>query len=42
MSESKAERTRRLRYKRPTLASLGYDMIAEELWEISSAVEDVQ
>ena len=42
MSESKAVWSRRLRYKRPALASLGYDMIVEELWEISSAVEDVQ
>lgn len=39
---TKAERTRALRYKRPALASMGYEAIIEELWEIQSACDDVQ
>lgn len=42
MSASTAERTRSLRYKRPALASLGYEVIDLELDEISSACSDVQ
>lgn len=38
----KANRTRPLRYKRPALASMGYDSIITELDEIYSACNDVQ
>ena len=34
MSDIKANRTRNLRYKRPALASLGYDALQTELWDI--------
>ena len=37
MSEIKAKRTRNLRYKRPALASLGFDAMQNELDEISEA-----
>ena len=39
---SKEERTRALRYKRPALASMGYEHIQSELWEIQEACENVQ
>ena len=38
---TRAERTRALRYKRPALASMGYDMIDSELDEIREACSDV-
>ncbi len=38
---SKANRTRNLRYKRPALASMGYDFIRPELWEIQDACTDI-
>lgn len=38
----KANRTRPLRYKRPALASMGYDSIVTELDEIYSACQDIQ
>ena len=38
---TKAERSRNLRYKRPMLASLGYEAIANELYEIQEACSDV-
>lgn len=38
----KADRTRPLRYKRPALASMGYDSIITELDEIYSACQDIQ
>lgn len=38
----KANRTRSLRYKRPALASMGYDSIITELDEIYSACQDIQ
>lgn len=41
MSATKAERTRNLRYKRPALASLGYEITLSELDEISEACTDV-
>jgi hypothetical protein len=39
---TKADRVKKLRYKRPALASLGFDMITSELYEIQSACGDVQ
>ena len=39
--QSKAERAKALRYKRPALASLGYDAIRQELDEISEACADI-
>ena len=39
---TKEERTRALRYKRPALASMGYEHIRSELWEIQEACENVQ
>jgi hypothetical protein len=42
MNPTKADRSKNLRYKRPALASLGYDMILDELYEIQSACADVQ
>ncbi len=42
MKETKAEHSRRLRYKRPALASLGYDTIIQELEEIREACLDIQ
>ena len=41
MSEAKAYRARNLRYKRPALASLGYDSLITELWEIREACSDI-
>jgi hypothetical protein len=38
----KADRVKKLLYKRPALAILGYDMITSELYEIQSACGDVQ
>jgi hypothetical protein len=38
----KASRTHNLRYKRPALASLGYDFIIDELSEIGEACSEVQ
>ena len=38
---TRAERTRALRYKRPALASMGYDTIDSELDEIREACSDV-
>ncbi len=35
------EHTRALRYKRPALASLGYEALRQELWDISEACTDV-
>ncbi len=37
-----AETAARLRYKRPALASLGYEAICQELYEIQEACQDVQ
>lgn len=42
MSQSKAERTRNMRYKRPALDTLGYDFMVDELYEIANACADVQ
>lgn len=42
MAPTKAERTRNLRYKRPALASLGYEMMTNELYDINEACSDVQ
>lgn len=39
---NKADRARRLRYKRPALDSLGYDAICSELYEISDACSEIQ
>lgn len=41
MSNIKANRTRNLRYKRPALASLGYDALRTELWDIREACADI-
>lgn len=41
MSEIKANRTRNLRYKRPALASLGFDAIQNKLDDISEACDYV-
>ena len=41
MSEIKANRTRNLRYKRPALASMGWDSIWHELENIQEACSDV-
>ena len=41
MSEIKANRTRNLRYKRPALASMGFDVMIAELEEIEEACADV-
>lgn len=41
MSEIKANRTRNLRYKRPALASLGWNAIREELGNIREACADI-
>ncbi len=41
MSEIKANRTRNLRYKRPALASMGFDAMIAELEEIEEACSDV-
>lgn len=37
----KAEKAAMLRYKRPALASLGWEAISSELWEIQEACQDV-
>lgn len=42
MSVSKAVRTRDLRYKRPALASLGFDFLRTELWDIREACNDIR
>ena len=42
MTQTKAARARNLRYKRPALASLGYDAIINELWDIGEACNDVR
>lgn len=41
MAMTKAERAKELRYKRPALASMGYEAITAELWEIQEACTDV-
>ena len=41
MGETKATRARNLRYKRPALASMGYDAIRTELWDIRDACTDI-
>lgn len=41
MSSIKARRTHNLRYKRPALASLGYDAILDELDNIEEACADI-
>ena len=38
---TKADRAKALRYKRPALASLGYDAITDELYEIGNACAEV-
>ncbi len=42
MDEIKANRTRNLRYKRPALSSLGFEIILNELYNIMDACADVQ
>jgi hypothetical protein len=42
MNQTKADRAKILRYKRPALAILGYDMITSELYEIQSVCGDIQ
>ena len=42
MSEIKSNHTRSLRRKRPALASMGYDAIRTELWDIREACNDVR
>lgn len=42
MSEIKANRTRNLRYKRPALASMGWDSIWQELRDIQEACGEVR
>ena len=42
ISQTKADRARNLRYKRPALLSFGYDHITDELYEINEACADVQ
>ena len=41
MVPTKAERTRAMRYKRPALASMGFDQIEAELEEMSTACDEV-
>ena len=41
MAVDKEQRTRALRYKRPALASMGYEHIQSELEEIVEACDDV-
>ena len=41
MSQTKSERARQLRYKRPALASMGYSDILDELYEIQEACDNV-
>lgn len=38
---TKADRTRNLRYKRPALASMGFDVMIAELEEIEEACQDI-
>lgn len=40
--EVRAEKARQLRYKKPALASIGYDSIFAELYDIMEACSDVQ
>ena len=40
-AEIKAKRSYSLRYKRPALASMGYEAIIEELWNIQDSVSNV-
>jgi hypothetical protein len=42
MKVDKAARTRNMRFKRPALASLGYEIISNELYEINNACTEVQ
>ena len=42
MDNAKAIRSRNLRYKRPALASLGYEIISNELYDIRCACDDVR
>ena len=42
MSGTRAHRTRNLRYKRPALASMGFEVLQNELWEIGEACNDVR
>lgn len=39
--KARAERAMNLRYKKPALASMGYDQIHDELWEIQEACENI-
>ena len=39
---TKSEHSRALRYKRPALASLGYETIYSELYSIQETCEEVQ
>ena len=41
MTDSKAKRSAALRYKRPALASLGYDALMEELYSIREACDAI-
>ncbi len=41
MSEIKANRTRNLRYKRPALASMGWEALWDELYKIQEACTDI-
>lgn len=41
MSGTKAKRTRDMRYKRPALASMGFDVMRMELWNIREACYDI-
>ena len=41
MSGTKAGHTRDMRYKRPALASMGYDAMRTELWNIREACTDI-
>lgn len=41
MGEIKLNRTRNLRYKRPVLASLGYEALFDELSELEEACVDI-
>ena len=42
MGNTKAEKARNLRYKRPALASMGYDVMISELYDIQEACYDVR
>lgn len=41
MGHTKAERSRNLRCKRPALASMGYDAMINELYDISETCSEV-